>query len=76
MSELEDIWHDQEQYTPRGVSALKAENERLRAQLEAYRRFLRAFVQQPDLEDMAADGVTVWQVYQKEARSLLKGGRT
>jgi predicted nucleic acid-binding Zn-ribbon protein len=28
MSELEDIWCDQEQFTPRGVVNLKMENER------------------------------------------------
>ena len=29
MSELEDMWHDQEQYSPRGVAALQRSNERL-----------------------------------------------
>lgn len=34
MSELEDIWHNQEQYTPRGVSRRARENEDLRNRLE------------------------------------------
>jgi len=34
MSELEDLWHDQEQYTPRGVADKNAEIDRLRKALE------------------------------------------